>query len=321
MKFDVSDIKSFRSCQRQWQLTSRNQFHLRPRATPPQLIFGTIFHEALHGLYMGRTIESVMEEVKKEMNPGTDIALLAMIPGYAKEVLPGDLDRFQILDIEHKFKIPAQQVLDFYGIGYSNPDIAQIELVGSVDMVAVDRETFKVYFFEHKTCKDFREDSYLWMDEQPRLYYARLEMLVDELNYRRLQDWQKICEESDGPLPEAPRLYTPGGVYLNEVKKLLKQFKYKRTLCEYPYEDMCNFLQAFVGYCIEEYRVVNSGSFCCPHPDYFKCKMCSFSDVCATYMYQDIDKAQLLQEFSESLMERETDHLDEKVERRNDDEH
>ena len=52
MKVDVSEIKTFKACKRQWQLTSRNKFHLRPMITPPAFAFGTIFHEALAQLYL-----------------------------------------------------------------------------------------------------------------------------------------------------------------------------------------------------------------------------------------------------------------------------
>lgn len=300
MKFDVSDIKTFRSCQRQWKFTSRNRFHLQPVETPPQLIFGTIFHEALHALYMGSSLDKVMADVKREMNPEKDVALLAMIPGYAKEVLPQDLDRFVVLEIEHKFNIPAGEMLKFYGVDYDYPAIDDIELCGSVDMVALDPVENKIYFFEHKTCKDFRDPSYLWMDEQPRLYYGVLAIYVDDYNLKH----------PDNPV-------TIGGVYLNEVRKLLRKFQYLRTLCNYPDEDMHHFIKSFVSYCIQSYNAVKYNQYCCPHPDYFKCKMCSYSDACATYMYQDVTKEQLLSDFGSSIKERETDHLDEKAERSN----
>lgn len=47
--------------------------------------------------------------------------------------------------------------------------------------------------------------------------------------------------------------------------------------------------------------------------------MCSFKSVCQTYMYENLDKDALLEEFSEEFAERKEDHLDEKVERSNDD--
>ena len=51
---DVSEIKEFRHCKRKWQLSSRNSFHLTPCVTPPAFKMGTVFHECLHKLYLGK---------------------------------------------------------------------------------------------------------------------------------------------------------------------------------------------------------------------------------------------------------------------------
>ena len=94
MKVDVSEIKVYRNCKRQWMLSSRNKFHLRPMVPAPALAMGTLFHSSLASLYLQVPLEKVMELVKKEMQTDQDAALLAMIPGYAKQVLPKDLERF-----------------------------------------------------------------------------------------------------------------------------------------------------------------------------------------------------------------------------------
>ena len=73
--------------------------------TPPAFAFGTIFHEALAQLYLDVPLDKVMEMVRREMQSDTDAALLAMVPGYYKNVLPDDLERFTVLDIEHHFNI------------------------------------------------------------------------------------------------------------------------------------------------------------------------------------------------------------------------
>ena len=103
MKVDVSEIKTYKSCRRQWLLTSRNRFHLRPIITPSHFALGTIFHESLHMMYMGASLEKTMEFVRNSMSTDNEVALLAMVPGYYKNVLPNDLDRYQVLDIEHHF--------------------------------------------------------------------------------------------------------------------------------------------------------------------------------------------------------------------------
>ena len=78
MRVDVSEIKTFKSCRRQWQLSSRNKFHMRPIVTPPQFALGTIFHESLAQLYLGVPYEKVMEMVRREMQTDNDAALVAM---------------------------------------------------------------------------------------------------------------------------------------------------------------------------------------------------------------------------------------------------
>lgn len=314
MKVDVSEIKTFKSCRRQWQLSSRNKFHMRPIVTPPQFALGTIFHESLAQLYLGVPYEKVMEMVRREMQTDNDAALLAMVPGYYKNVLPGDLDRFKVLDIEHHFEIapktsdgeylfPLEPMVDkktgeVQYDGNGNPLMVSSLLVcGSIDMIVLDEAQNKIYGFEHKTCKSFRDESYLWMDEQPRVYTWALKEYVEEYNAKHGTN----CEL--------------GGVYLNEVKKLLRNFQYQRTLCTYTDEDLDNFMRSFFEDCLSCKHAVDNNSYAAPKPSYFSCNMCSFKTICTTYMYANLDKAEVLDEFKEEFVERTEDHLEEKAER------
>lgn len=290
MRVDVSEIKTYRTCRRQWLLSSRNRYHLRPRITPPAFLTGTLFHEALHQLYMEVPVDRVMQMVKKEMLTDNDAALLAMIPGYAREVIPGDLDRYQVLDIEHRFLFTPTtedgEVID-----------EDLQVTGSIDMIAVERDTGLVYGFEHKTTKNFREPTYMWMDEQPRVYTYALKLFVK--NYNFLHDTD----------------YKLGGIYINEVKKLLRDFKYQRTLCVYPGDDLENFMQGFFGSCVACKVSVETNDKAIPNPSYFACQMCSYKTICETYMYSTLKEIEVLEEFKEEFLKRTEDHLDEKVER------
>ena len=314
MKVDVSEIKTFKACARQWQLSSRNRFHLRPIVTPPQFAFGTLFHESLAQLYLGVSLEKVMAMVRREMQTDTDAALLAMVPGYYKNVLPGDLDRFTVLDIEHHFDIApttsqgeylfplvpstdpktGERIYDANGDPVMEPSLT---ICGSIDMIVLDKEQGKIYGFEHKTCKNFRDESYLWMDEQPRVYTWALKRYIQQYNQQHSTE------------------YTLGGVYLNEVKKLLRQFQYQRTLCAYSDEDLDNFMRSFFNDCKNCKHAVDNDSYAAPKPSYWSCTMCSFNSICSTYMYEDLDKKKILDEFSEEFVERTEDHLEEKTER------
>lgn len=317
MKVDVSEIKTFKACRRQWQLSSRNRFHMRPIVTPPQFALGTIFHEALAQLYLGVSLDKVMAMVRREMKTDNDAALLAMIPGYYNKVLPGDLDRFTVLDIEWHFEVPPttsdgeylfpleQQVDAKTGeLCYDdNGDpimVPSLVVCGSVDMIVVDKAEGKIYGFEHKTCKNFRDESFLWMDEQPRVYTWALQYYIRNYNEKHGTN------------------YTLGGVYLNEVKKLLRQFQYQRTLCTYTDEDLDHFMQAFFTDCTACKHAVDNNSYAAPKPSYFSCGMCSFKTICSTYMYAPLDESEVLEEFKEEFVKRDEDHLEEKTERSTD---
>lgn len=340
MKVDVSEIKTFKACRRQWKLSSRNKFHLRPIVAAPQLALGTIFHEALAQLYLGVEYDKVMAMVRREMQTDKDAALLAMIPGYYQKVLPGDLERFQVLDVEHHFNIapvtsegeylfPLEQAKNPDGTDMVDNNgepvmVPSLTICGSIDMIVLDKEQNKIYGFEHKTCKDFRDDTFAWMDEQPRVYTWALQEYVRNYNEKLYKEWLQHCEAVtlahggiivEAALPPEPEYATLGGVYLNEVKKLLRQFQYKRTLCVYSDEDLDNFMQAFFMDCIACKHAVDNDIYAAPKPSYFACKMCSFNTICSTYMYERLNKDEVIEEFKEEFVVRTEDHLEEKTER------
>lgn len=299
MKVDVSEIKTYKSCKRQWVLTSRNRFHLRPAVTPSHFALGTIFHESLAMLYLGNSLEKVMAFVRKEMTNDNETALLAMIPGYYRNVLPNDLERYKVLDIEHHFNfVPC----DLESGEVLNPDL---EVCGSIDMIVLDVAENAIYGFEHKTCKNFRDTSFMWMDEQPRVYTYALELYIKNYNEKHKND------EGFEPV-------TLGGIYINEVKKLLRDFKYQRTLCKYPKDDMKNFMRAFFDTCNACHWSVTFDDPGVPSPSYFGCSMCDYRTICETYMYSTLNKEEVIREFQEEFKVRESDHLEEKAERSND---
>ena len=139
------------------------------------------------------------------------------------------------------------------------------------------------------------------MDEQPRVYTWALKEYVEEYNAKHGTN------------------YKLGGVYLNEVKKLLRNFQYQRTLCTYTDEDLDNFMRSFFEDCLSCKHAVDTNSYAAPKPSYFNCNMCSFKTICTTYMYANLDKTEVLDEFKEEFVERTEDHLEEKAERSTED--
>jgi CRISPR/Cas system-associated exonuclease Cas4 (RecB family) len=287
IRVDVSEIKTFKACRRQWMLSSRNRYHLVPTSPQPALALGTLFHEALAQLYLGASYEAVMKLVKQEMNKD-DIALLAMLKGYADRVLPHDLERWTVLDVEHRFEFP-------------HPTIPDLNLCGSIDLIVYDQVDRRIYGVEHKTCSTFRDEAFLWMDEQPRLYYEALEKYVENLN-----------EEKGGAPNHSPARV--GGIYINEVKKLLRDFQYKRVLCSYDEEDRAGFWEAWtqdVEECHIAVTIEDEAER--PKPSYFGCKLCSFAPLCAAYGYRTIPKDVIFSDYAAEYKVRECDHLDEKL--------
>lgn len=301
MRVDVSEIKTYHTCKRQWKLSSRNAFHLVPKVTPPQFAFGTLFHEALHSLYLGTPVERVVEGVRREMNTDTDLALISMINGYAENVLEADLDTYMVLDIEHRFEFPPMT---------SDGEIIDDDLTicGSIDMIVLNRETNVIDGFEHKSTKNFRNECYNWMDEQPRVYTRALELYVERYNAIGEQRYQLGELDSFEPA-------TVGHIYVNEVRKLIRGFDYKRTKCEYPEGDLDNFMLAFFGAASACKHSAENGDVAPPQPGWLTCSMCSFSTICETYMYAPLNLTELLEEFQDEFAVREEDHLDEKSER------
>lgn len=304
MNIDVSEIKEFRHCKRKWQLSSRNQFHMTPVVVPTAFKLGTTFHESLHKLYLGKPLDEITEFIKDDLRSTNekDIPmLLSMITGYAREVMPNDA-KFKVMNIEWHFNYTPMELLDQEGIEIVNKigvakNLTDVHIAGSIDMIALDTETGLVWGFEHKTAKNFRNDTYLWMDEQPRLYYAALKKWVAQYNLENNADLKL------------------GGVFINEVRKLIRVFEAKRSALSYADDDLRNFLIGVMTSVAECHKYVNDESLPrIPSPDMMTCSMCQFNTICNYYQYQNLDSFDVLHTFTMDFKVREQDHLEEKEE-------
>ena len=328
MIVDVSEIKEFRHCKRKWQLSSRNSFHLTPCVTPKAFKLGTVFHECLHKLYLGKSREEVERyctDQLKDSDPKDATMILSMVRGYARDVIPID-SKFVPMDIEWHFRFSPFDLLD--DIGYYTAHemgiadaLRDVTIAGSIDMIALDTDTNQIWGFEHKTAKNFRNDIYLWMDEQPRVYFAALKLWVMQFNMRRHDAWlaDKARYEHENPgkryYAAEPVPVTLGGVYINEVRKLVRAFEYKRSALRYPDDDLRNFILSFATSCAECHKFVNNPNLPRnPEPDMMTCMNCQFNTICQTYQYQNITLEELLKEFNLEYEVRKEDHLNEKEE-------
>lgn len=307
MIVDVSEIKEFRGCKRKWQFSSRNQFHLRPKVQNKNFLMGTVFHNCLHKLYVGVPIEEVstyLIDCTKELDPKDVMVLRSMVEGYEREVMPLDREAYTILDIEHRFKFSpaaylqhAAQNEETLHNSWIADQLAELEVTGAIDMIALRKEDGTIWGFEHKTARNFRTEVYALMDEQPRVYTAALQMWVDTYN------------------AEHSTQYTLGGVYINEVKKLVKAFDYKRTPMVYSNEDIRAFMFGFFLSCedLQEYHESPTWPRV-PQPDFLKCGNCAYAQVCIDMQYESMSLDALLAKYGDTLAVREVDHLEEKDE-------
>ena len=299
MRFDVSELKTAHECGRKWLYSSRNAYHMRPKVTNDNLWFGSLFHECLHTLYLQGDPSKVAEQAVRECNGDVtkEKVIRNMLEGYASEVLPADLERYQVLDIEHAVK---------FDTGVIDPTTGEpVQVCGSIDMVALERATNLLFGFEHKTASKFRPDIYIMMDEQPRVYFIELQAYADKLN----EEYFK----KNGKYPEP--LIRVGGIYINEVKKVQRKFEYMRRLCKYSEAEVLRFKSTLN---LVAHKLLNMrngvGTDC--QPSYMGCQMCDYASICAQYGYQQAPLEDILDEFVEEFEVRECDHLDEKAERR-----
>ena len=282
MRVDVSEVKSYRNCPRSWMYSSRNRYHLRPRAPKAVFMFGTLMHEALHSMYAGGNFEKLFDNTMKELSDPADRRVMTTIlNGYYAGPFQEDIQHYKVIDIEHGFDLA-------YDVGLAE----EIHICGSIDMICVD-ENNKVWGFEHKSVRSFRDDIYMFMDEQPRLYYIAL------------QDWVDKYNETHNDK------YMMGGILINECKKTVKEFQHKRTPCIYSEDDQQTFMSQFMRSVIQLYYD-KIGE---PSPGSLKCQMCDYAPLCAFSGFHLESREEIVDEFEQEYEVREIDHLEEKVER------
>lgn len=324
MRVDVSEVKTYRECHRKHEYSSRNRFHLAPIKPNDNLIFGTQFHEVLAMMYMGATLDQLLEWINQEVTNTVHWKVMdTMTKGYYNGPYQKDKERYTVVDIEKSFNYPVgvrdEEALGvdpaYYNIKYEKNDEGNwvavdgdgvvyepICVCGSIDMIVIDRQTNKLCGFEHKTAKNFRPEVYNFVDEQPRVYSWALKKILED--YHAQGKLLNILET--------------GPIYLNQVKKLSTKFDYERAACEYKDDDLTNFMNLFVRDVKRIAEHTEDKVDMLPQPGYMKCTMCDYADLCMHYGYAHVDKEELLQEFDGEFQVRDHDHLEEKASRHND---
>lgn len=330
MRIDVSEVKTYRECKRKHQFSSRNRMHLRPIAPNDNLVFGTQFHECLAMMYMGTSLESILEFIDREVKDSVYWKTMTnMVKGYYEGPFKEDIQRYVVVDVEKSFNYPvallwfdeshrhvtsvnmqrynivrddvgAWHVYNSDGEECLEPEYRLVCACGSIDMVVIDSWEGTLCGFEHKTAKNFRPDVYDLIDEQPRLYSCALKQI--------LEDYHK-----QGKYTEIEKT---GAIFLNQVKKLQTKFDYKRSVCKYTDDDLDNFMWGFRS-AAEKIALGDNIEPIIPEPGFMKCQMCDYADICMHFGYQNLTTEKVLDEFEGEYAVREFDHLDEKVQRHN----
>lgn len=316
MRVDTSEIKTYRECARKHLFSSRNRLHLRPVVPNDNLVFGTQFHEVLAMMYLGTSIDKILEWINREV---TDSVLWktmdCMTKGYYNGPYQQDKERYVVVDIEKSFAYPIGVCSDapidakvtykkdsdgsWIGVSASGEIYEAIVMCGSIDMICIDSQTGRLVGFEHKTAKNFRPDIYNLVDEQPRTYYWALHNILNE--YHAQGKYTEIAEV--------------GPIYLNQVRKLQTKFDYMRTPCEFSEKDLTRFFEGLR----KSAKAIATGSATdeVPVPGFMKCQMCDYATLCMHYGYDDVNLEELQQEFDGEYVVREVDHLEEKTSRHN----
>ncbi len=291
MRVDCSEVKTLKECKRKHLFSSRNRFHVVPKKPADNLRFGTVWHDCLHELYLAKDPTYKLDEIlgRKPCTeagiPELERTLTNMLQGYYEGPFMEDIARYKVLDIERGFNIVVER------------PAGPIEICGSIDMVCVDKTDLTLVGFEHKSAKNFRPDVYDALDEQPRLYFWALGILWDTI--------------------PAFREAAPNGVkgiLLNQVKKLITKFEYKRVMCIYS----DNETQVFINDFIDKASAIEEGNFKdTPEPGYMKCQMCDYAPLCLKFGYAEPSGTDELTNVKDAdgneLFEvRQIDHLDEK---------
>jgi hypothetical protein len=252
-------------------------------------------------LYLGSPLEKVMDMINRELVDPPELKTMTnMIGGYANEVLGHDLEDHHIGKIEYKFNLKNL--------------IEGVDVVGSIDMICFRKDNFKVVGFEHKSAKAFKKEHFIWLDEQPRMYYLVLQEIARQMN-------EKIWPFA---IPIEVRQFIEGGgvievdcLYYNEVKKVQRVFEYQRIPMRYGEKEMEGFKKSFTSCCsaIKGRAKNDDTELPLPEPSFMGCQMCSFQNICHHFGYETPKQDAVMEEFVEEYAKREFDHLEEKTER------
>lgn len=269
--FSANEIKQYSECARKRYYASRDCLAIRAVTPNGNLVLGKKVHEMLEYYYTEGTRALAQEYPFDEVIPkhivkgvldtlepfqlteedkealGPDLSTFNCIHENYKPRLIEDLAQYECLGCEMEFKL-------------NNWPIDGVQYHGQIDMAVRKRGTNELWFFEHKTCKDFRPEIYNRFDVQLHTYTVV---------------GHNCCSTAD---------YVWGGMILNEIKKAKTVRGYAEHRMYYTYDDeeMLGFQHWITA---KTQAAVSPENKHEPCNTYMTCKMCEYADICLKYGY------------------------------------
>ena len=262
----ANEIRTMGECARKRYYSSRDCLAVRANRPAKALALGSAVHKYLQYYYteldkqikatgvstpdydflinlMDRIPEPIIENWQ-DLDADSRAICNNIFELYKPQILV-DLTEFEVISCESSFHL-------------ENWPIEDCMYHGMLDMVAKNRNDGLIYFFEHKTCKDFRPDIYNRFDIQLHIYYM-YGVIVYGTEF--------------------------GGMILNQIKKAKteKGFGMQRDKIVYNYqeqEDFYKWLKAKTA------SLMSPDNHHAPCNNYMTCKMCEYAPICLKYGYQ-----------------------------------
>ena len=282
-KFTLSanEIRVFSECARKRYYSSRDCLAIRSNTPRKALILGTAFHAALQYYYENidaklaeiyggtehtLTYEDVLEVyesiekyplTKEETDEETgELKEVPIVPEADYKTLTNILNCYipQLLNDLVEYEVIGCEV----NFNLENWPINDVMYHGLIDMIVRKRSDDKIYYFEHKTCANFRPEIYSRFDIQLHIY---------SINGRK-----EYGDEF-------------GGIILNQVKKAKTEKGYDQQRDLYAWDD--KELGDFELWLTKKTMSLVSPDNChAPCNNYMSCKMCEYIDICMRYGYE-----------------------------------
>lgn len=206
-----------------------------------------------------------------------------MLGKFNDEIIKPDIEKYVIRDLEHKFEVPAEDLL-----APVHSRLDDVMYVGSIDHLFQERDTTVLFADELKTCKGFKTDLEAYLDPQLRFYDVVLaQQLIKKLDYQ--------------------------GIFLTEVKKLKTKLNMQRTLFRHTEKQQNAFLQ---GIDKSTYQILENihGDIHQAEPGWMSCKICDFAPLCRVMSEKGMNNVwDILPKIEEyGFYQRTEDHLEEK---------